>query len=120
VLIEEVEMKKGLAVTAGAVFLAIFTSVAFAADKLAYVDLSRLFDEYQKTKVYDKILEEKQVTYEKERVKKVDEVKNLQDKMSLLNDKEKEAKKGDLEEKIKGLQDFDRLQTTDLRKGRRY
>ena len=111
-------MKKGLAVTAGAVFLAIFTSVAFAADKLAYVDLSRLFDEYQKTKVYDKILEEKQVTYEKERVKKVDEVKNLQDKMSLLNDKEKEAKKGDLEEKIKGLQDFDRLQTTDLRKER--
>jgi len=111
-------MKRGFAVMVGVVFLAICATGAFAADKLAYVDLSRLFDEYEKTKAYDKILEGKQMTYEKDREKNVDEVKKMQDKMSLLSDKEKEAKKGDLENKIKELQEFDRVQQTDLRKER--
>ena len=111
-------MKKSFAVRIGVVFLAICATGAFAADKLAYVDLSRLFDEYEKTKAYDKILEGKQTTYEKDREKNVDEVKKMQDKMSLLSDKEKEAKKGDLENKIKELQEFDRVQQTDLRKER--
>jgi len=111
-------MKKVFAVAVGVVFLAICATGAFAADKLAYVDLSRLFDEYEKTKAYDKILEGKQMTYEKDREKNVDEVKKMQDKMSLLSDKEKEAKKGDLENKIKELQEFDRVQQTDLRKER--
>jgi Skp family chaperone for outer membrane proteins len=111
-------MKKSFAVMIGVVFLAICATGAFAADKLAYVDLSRLFDEYEKTKAYDKILEGKQMTYEKDREKNVDEVKKMQDKMSLLSDKEKEAKKGDLENKIKELQEFDRVQQTDLRKER--
>ncbi len=97
----------------GLVFL---VSPVFAAEKLGYLDLSRTFSEYNKTKEYDKILTEKQNAYESEREKKVNEIKQLQDKMNLLSDKEKEAKKTEFESKVKGFQDFDRQKQTDLRK----
>ena len=87
-----------------------------AAEKFAYVDLSRLFSEYGKTKDYDKTLNEKQEAYRTEIDKKTNEVKQLQDKMNLLSDKEKEAKKAEFETKVKGLQDFERQKLTDLRK----
>jgi len=89
---------------------------AFAADKFAYVDLSRLFSEYGKTKDYDKTLSEKQNAYRSEIDKKTNDVKQYQDKMNLLSDKEKETKKGEFETKVKGLQDFERQKLTDLRK----
>lgn len=89
---------------------------AVAADKFGYVDLSRTFSEYAKTKDYDKILNDKQGIYTTERDKKVADIKQLQDKINLLNDKEKETKKGELENKIKDLQEFDRQKQTDLRK----
>lgn len=89
---------------------------AHAADKFGYVDLSRVFSEYSKTKSYDKVLTEKQKSYEEERTKLVNDIKQFQDKMNLLSDREKEAKKPDLESKIKSLQEFDRQKQTDLRK----
>ncbi len=92
------------------------TGMAQAADKLAYVDLSRTFSEYVKTKDYDKTLSEKENAFNQEKEKKVNEVKQLQDKMNLLSDKEKEAKKPDMETKIKALQEFDRQKQQDLRK----
>ncbi len=97
----------------GALF---FTGGVLADDKFAYVDLSRLFSEYGKTKEYDKALNEKQSAYRAEIDKKTNEVKQFQDKMNLLSDKEKEEKKAELETKIKGLQDFERQKLTDLRK----
>jgi Skp family chaperone for outer membrane proteins len=96
--------------------LVVLTGKVLAADKLGYVDLSRAFSEYSKTKDYDKVLEEKQNAYTTERDKKVAEIKQLQDKLNLLSDKEKEAKKGDLEVKVTALQEFDRQKQTDLRK----
>ncbi|MDD4939565.1 MAG: OmpH family outer membrane protein [Candidatus Omnitrophica bacterium] len=89
---------------------------AYAADKFAYVDLSRVFSEYGKTKEYDKNLTEKQNSYRSEIDKKTNEVKQLQDKMNILSEKEKDAKKSEFESKVKGLQDFERQKLTDLRK----
>jgi outer membrane protein len=93
-----------------------FAGVSYAADKFAYVDLTKIFSEYSKTKDYDKVLGDKQSAYEGERDKMVGDIKSFQDKMNLLSDKEKEAKKGDLEDKVKKLQEFDRQKQTDLRK----
>jgi outer membrane protein len=94
----------------------VFVGMAGAAEKFGYVDLSRIFSEYGKTKEYDKALSEKETAYNSEREKKVNEVKQLQDKMNLLSDKEKETKKTELAGKIKSLQDLDRDKQTDLRK----
>lgn len=111
-------MRKASIVFFGFIFvLILLLSPASATDnKLAYVDLSRIFSEYSKTKDYDKVLGGKEDVYTKERDKRVDEIKQLQDKMNLLSDKEKDRKKPDLETKIKDLQDFDRQRQTDLRK----
>jgi len=110
-------MRRATIILWGVVFgLVILTGVAEAADKFAYVDLSRIFSEYTKTKDYDKVLGDKQAVYETERDKKVNDIKQLQDKMNLLSEKEKEAKKTDLDTKVKTLQEFDRQKTTDLRK----
>lgn len=110
-------MKRAAVVFWGVVFgLMILLGAANAADKFAYVDLSRTFGEYSKTKDYDKALTEKENAYNTERDKKTEEIKQLQDKLSLLNDKEKETKKAEMETKIKALQDYDREKQTDLRK----
>ncbi len=110
-------MKKQALVCLGVFLCSLFFSASlFAADKIGYVDLGRLFSEYTKTKDYDKVLGDKQAAYDTEREKKVTELKQLQDKMNLLSDKEKEAKKPELETKLKAFQDFSREKETDLRK----
>lgn len=103
-------------IVCAAMMVLLLAGVAYAAEKFAYVDLSRIFSEYNKTKDYDKVLGDKENAYSTEREKKVNEVKSFQDKMNLLSDKEKAAKKTDLEEKVKSLQEFDRQKQTDLRK----
>lgn len=96
--------------------LTILGSRAFAEEKMAYVDLSKIFSEYKKTKDFDKVLEDKGQIYTTEREKQINEIKQLQDKINLLSDKEKETKKQDVENKVKNLQEFDRQKQTDLRK----
>jgi outer membrane protein len=110
-------MRKAVMVFVSSVFvLALLTGYARAAEKFAYVDLSRIFSEYNKTKDYDKVLSDKTTVYESERDKKVSDVKQLQEKLNLLSDKEKESRRGELEGKVKTLQEFDRSKQTDLRK----
>lgn len=110
-------MRKGMAVILAAVLsFMIFTVTAQAAEKFAYVDLSRTFSEYKKTKDYDKVLSEKEKKYTAERDKKIGELKQDEDKMNLLSDKKKEEKKQELDKKFKEFQEYDRGQQTDLRK----
>ncbi|MCX7661957.1 MAG: OmpH family outer membrane protein [Candidatus Omnitrophica bacterium] len=97
-------------------FLVGTVAFSYAEVKLAYVDLSRIFEEYNKTKDYDKVLTSQQDAYEKERQKKVDEIKQIEDKLNLLSDKEKENQKKQLEDKVKALREFDQAKQTDLRK----
>jgi outer membrane protein len=107
------EMKK---IVCAAMAVLLLAGVAYAAEKFAYVELGRIFKEYNKTKDYDKVLGDKENVYETEREKKVAEVKQMQDKMNLLSDKEKESKRIDLEAKVKAFQELDRQKLTDLRK----
>jgi len=110
-------MKKKVVVFWAAIIgLALFTGSAQATDKLGYIDLSRTFAEYNKTKGYDKTLSEKEKVYTGERDKKVADLKAFQDKLSLLNDKEREAKGAELQAKVKEFQDADRQKQGELRK----
>ncbi|MGE5307550.1 MAG: OmpH family outer membrane protein [Deltaproteobacteria bacterium] len=108
-------MKKVM-VTAAILASFLFMGTARAEMKFAYVDLSKIFSEYSKTKDYDKVLGDKTAAYEQERDKMIADIKQLSDKMNLLSDKEKEAKKPELDSKVKNLQEFERQKTTDLRK----
>lgn len=96
--------------------LALFAHSAQAAEKLGYIDLSKAFSEYGKTKNYDKVLNDKEKAYTDERDKKISELKSLQDKLNLLNDKDRDAKRGELDSKMKSFQDSDRKKQEDLRK----
>lgn len=110
-------MRRVAGVFLGVMFIVMCLAARAAAEeKFVYVDLSRIFAEYNKTKDYDKVLTEKESVYGSEREKKVNDIKGFQDKVNLLSDKEKETKRPDLESKVKTLQDFDRQKQGDLRK----
>ena len=91
---------------------------AQAADKIGYVDLARVFDEYTKTKEFDKSLETKGAAKQADRDKMVADVKKLRDEAELLSAKAKDDKQAVIDEKIKTLQDFDRTTRDALRKER--
>ena len=87
-------------------------------NKIGYVDLSRLFDEYHVTKEYDKTLEQKHTDYEKESKEKIEKIRESQGKVALL----KEDKKAEVEKEVETMKadllEFDRLKKTDLTKDR--
>lgn len=93
-------------------------SCAQQTQKIGYINLSKVFDEYNKTKDQDKILEEKGKTKEAERDKIVAEIKKMKDEMELLSDNAKQKKQDQIDEKLKKLQEFDTTTRTDLRKQR--
>ncbi len=88
------------------------------AAKIGYVDLSKLFDEYNKTKDYDKVLEEKHNKYVQERDGKIQKLKDQQGKLALLKEEEKAKVQEQMEKDRQALLEFDRQQQTDLRKQR--
>ena len=110
-------MKKILIVVTGLLFYVTSLNIAFAAgEKTGSVDVGELFDEYEKTKEYSKGLEQKAGSYEKERDVKISEIKQLQDKLNLLTEAEKEKQQKDLEDKVKAARDFTLTRETDLKK----
>ena len=102
---------------AGMMLLSVSPAQA-AADKIGTVDLARVFDEYQKTKEFDKSLEAKGAAKQADRDKMVADVKKLRDEAELLSAKAKDDKQAGIDEKIKALQDFDRTTRDALRKER--
>ena len=67
----------------------------FAEDKtkIGYVDLSRLFDKYYKTKEYDKVLEGEHKLYEQEGKAKIEKIREAQGKLALLKEDQKKLLK---------------------------
>jgi len=96
--------------------LALTFGVAQAADKFASVDIMRIASEYNKAKDYNKTIEGKANAVDSEIEKKKNEIKQMQDKLGILSDKEREAKLPDFNNKVKALQEFIRQKEMDLRK----
>lgn len=86
--------------------------------KIAYVDLSRLFDEYYKTKDYDSVLEGKSKEFEKERNAKIEKLQEAQGKVGLLSDANKKTAEADIEKMKADLLEYDRQKKADLTKER--
>ena len=106
---------------AGIIFIAtLFATAAFAEEKgkIGYVDLSRLFDEYYKTKEYDKVLEAEHKDYEQEAKGKVDKIREQQGKLELLKEDQKKSLEGDVEKMKSDLMEYDRQKKTTLTKER--
>jgi outer membrane protein len=76
--------------------------------KIGYVNLSLVFDTYEKTKSFDKELEKEAEQKRNERQGIADAVKRLRDEIELLSPEKRGAKQQEIEEKIKELQAFDK------------
>ncbi|MDP8266321.1 MAG: OmpH family outer membrane protein [Candidatus Aceula meridiana] len=113
-------MKKFIALLIVLAFVFVLSPVSFAqtAQKIAYVDLSRVFDEYNKTGDFDKVLEEKSVKYQKERNSKLEKIQEAERKLTLLKESERQKLQDQIQKNKDALLGFDRKNQTDLRKER--
>ena len=110
-------MKKIFAAVIAMAFVVLSLGSALAAaEKFGSVDVGKLFDQYEKTKEYSKSLEDKASSYEKERDVKLSEIKQMQDKLNLLSDAEKEKKQKEIDDLIKSAREFAMNRETDLKK----
>jgi len=97
-------------------FVASFGGELLAAnEKIAFVDVAKVFDGYEKTKERDKVLADEGEKKQQEREGKVQEIRRLKDELALLADQNKEEKQLAIDEKVKGLQEFDNIAGKELR-----
>lgn len=100
-------------------FLAIgFSCFAQESQRIAFVDLSRIFDEHHKTAQFDQALEEKSVQYQKERNKKLEKIQEAERRLTLLREEERQKLVDQIQKDKNDLTAFDRKNQTDLRRER--
>ena len=110
-------MKRKFVVLLAVVLGFMFIHPTFAQEtKICTVDPIRLFDEYKKREDFDKDLEAKTKVKEAERNKLIEDLKEIQDKLALLSDQEKEKKQKELTTKSQQLQELDQKLKQDFRK----
>ncbi len=98
--------------------LAAVNMVQAAGDKIAYMDLGKVFDEYGKTKDLDKQLEAKSSAKQGDMKKMVDEIKKMKEDLDLAKEADRSKKQLAYQEKLIKLQDFDKETKDSLRKDR--
>jgi Skp family chaperone for outer membrane proteins len=80
---------------------------AFAEDlKIGYVNFEKIFEQFEKTKDKNKLLQEKKYQKEVQGQQMVDEINKLRNEMQLLNEDMKEKKQKELTDKMRDLRDF--------------
>lgn len=89
-----------------------------AEQKIAFLDLSRIFNDYGKTKDNDTVLEAAYNKYTGERDAKVEKIKEAQGKLALLKVEEKDKVQKDIEQMTADLNQFDQTERTELTKQR--
>ena len=82
--------------------------------KIAYVDLGRIFDSYQKTKDYDVVLQKEGDDFQKQRDEMVNKLKDMQGKMALMKDDEKKKMTDGFDKEKNNLIDFDKNKRSEL------
>jgi outer membrane protein len=86
--------------------------------KVGYVDLSKVFDNYQKTKEFDAVLQSEGETFQKQRDDMVQKIQDAQSKLDLMKDSEKASMQADIEKQKNDVIAFDKEKRTELAKRR--
>jgi len=93
--------------------------ICLAADlKIAYVDLSKVFDGYQKTKEFDAVLQSEGESFQKERDAMIQKIQDAQSKLDLMKDAQKTAMQADIEKQKNDVVAYDKEKRTELAKRR--
>lgn len=82
--------------------------------RIGVVNLSRVFDGYRRTQAQEEKLKELAEDAQAERESRVREIRNMRDELLLLNDESRVEQKARIEDKMKGLAEFDRSFQTRL------
>lgn len=84
-----------------------FSCSSFAEDvKMCYINMRKVFYEYQKTKEFNQNLEKQDERVKSEIEKRTHEIRKMRDEIDLLSEKARAKKQPELREKIKELDDF--------------
>jgi len=86
--------------------------------KIAYVDLSKVFDGYQKTKEFDAVLQSEGEVFQRERDAMIQKIQDAQSKFNLMNDTQKAAMEKDIEKQKNDMVAYDKEKRTELAKKR--
>jgi len=112
-------MKRMSMIIIAAIFcLALSAQAQAQSIKVGYLDLSKTFDNFEKTKEYDSVLEGLTKSYENTRNEKIEKMKEAQGRLALLKDEEKAKLEEEIETMKADLLEYDRAQRTDLTKDR--
>jgi len=113
-------MKIARALVTSIFLLCIMSAGVYAADggKIGYVDLSRLFDEYHKTKEYDKVLESKHGELEKVGKEKIEKIRESESRLALLKEDERKMLEGEIDLMKDSAQEFVQQEQSSLTKER--
>jgi Skp family chaperone for outer membrane proteins len=86
--------------------------------KIAYIDLSKVFDGYQKTKEFDAVLQKQGEEFQKTRDAMIMKIQDSQSKLDLMKDSEKASLEADIEKQKNEVVAFDKEKRTELAKQR--
>jgi len=101
------------------IFGVMATGLSLAADlKIAYVDLSKVFDGYQKTKEFDAVLQSEGQAFQKDRDAMVQKIRDAQSKLDLMKDSEKAAMQEDIEKQKDAVIAYDKEKREELSRKR--
>lgn len=101
-------MRKWLVlIISGLIISVSFTSFAKEL-KIGYVNIFKVFNEYEKTKEYDAKLEKETKKIEKELSVKKEAIEKIQNKLSLLKEAEKKKEEEKLREEIIGYRELEK------------
>lgn len=113
-------MRYKLAAVIGLMSCVLASSISANAEdmKVAYANLSEIFDSYGKTKEFDAQLQKEAEEKRAERETMVASVKSLRDELELLSPEAKAQKEREIDTKVQELQAFDRDTRLALRQKR--
>ena len=111
---------KALKVLGLAVIFGLMATMVTFADgiKIGYVDLSKVFDGYQKTKEFDAVLQSEGENFQKQRDAMVQKIQDAQNKLDLMKDSEKTSLQAGIEKQKNDVIAFDKEKRSELSKRR--